>query len=73
MEIAIIIIYFIGAVITASIIGLHDPYGIEAEDLFISAVWPISVPTFLIIAFYLMCVKHTMNAIIKIKKKLLNH
>ena len=69
----LITFYFIGAVITAAIIELQNPYGIEQEDLFISAIWPISVPIFLIIALYLMCVKHTMNVIIKIKKKLLNH
>ena len=70
MVIAIIIIYFIGAVITAAVIGLQDPYGIEAEEIFISIVWPISVPIFLILTFYLMCVKCTINMIIKIKKKL---
>ena len=72
MVIAIIIVYFIGAVITAAIIGLQNSYEIEAEEVFISLIWPISVPIFLIIIFYLMCVKQTMNIIIKIKKKL-NH
>lgn len=70
MIIVIIIVYFIGAVITAAIIGLHNPYGIESEDVFISAIWPITVPMFLIFAFYLMCVKCTINVILKIRKKL---
>ena len=69
MTAALITFYFIGAVITAAIIELQNPYGIEAEDLFISAIWPVSVPIFLIIALYLTCVKHTINIITKIKKK----
>ena len=63
--VSLFLAYFTGATITTAIMALKNPYGVDAEEVYIGLVWPISVPVILFVLLYLRCVM----GIMKITKK----